>query len=308
VNCLLFTKLAGLNLLITNPRDLRGFVQELKNSPFTAITGVNTLYNALLNAPGFAELNFSRLRIAIGGGAAIHHTVAERWHAVTGRCLTEGYGLTEASPLVACNPLDAVHTGSIGVPMPSTEIAIRDDQNRDLPIGSAGEICVSGPQVMQGYWQRLEETLSAFTPDGWLRTGDIGVMDERGFTRITDRKKDVILVSGFNVYPNEVEEVIAAIPGVMESAVVGIPDRITGEVVKAFIVGAGPELTPEAVTAFCRQHLASYKVPKLVEFRSELPKNPIGKVLRRELRPTLIQPEGPPAAGQIGSALETEVR
>jgi long-chain acyl-CoA synthetase len=296
VNCLLFTKLGGMNLLITNPRDMRGFVRELRGVPFTAISGVNTLYNGLLNTPGFAQLDFSSLKISLGGGAAIHRAVAEHWQAVTGCRLTEGYGLTEASPLVTCNPTGGEYSATIGLPLPSTEVAIRDEENRDLPIGSVGEISVRGPQVMQGYWQQLEETLNAFTPDGWLRTGDIGVMDERGYVRVTDRKKDVILVSGFNVYPNEVEDVIATIPGVMENAVIGVPDRITGEVVKAFLVVTDPTLTPEAVTAFCRQHLTSYKVPKLVEFRSELPKNPIGKVLRRELRALLLPPESPAAA------------
>ncbi len=299
VNCLLFTKLGGLNVLITNPRDLRGFVNELKGLPFTAISGVNTLYNGLLHTPGFAELDFRSLKVALGGGAAIHRSVAEHWQAVTGRALVEGYGLTEASPLVTCNPIGGEEIGTIGVPMPSTELAIRDEENRDLPPGSVGEICVRGPQVMQGYWQRLEETLNVFTADGWLRTGDMGVMDVRGYIRVTDRKKDMILVSGFNVYPNEVEDVIATIPGVMESAVVGVPDRVSGEVVKAFVVVTDAALTPEAVTSFCRQHLTSYKVPKLVEFRSELPKNPIGKVLRRELRGSLIAPEALPVAGAL---------
>jgi len=301
VNCLLFTELGGMNLLITNPRDMRGFVKELRGVPFTAISGVNTLYNGLLNTPGFAQLDFRSLKIALGGGAAIHRAVGEHWQAVTGCHLTEGYGLTEASPLVTCNPLGGECPGTIGLPLPSTEVAIRDEENRELAIGSVGEICVRGPQVMQGYWQRLEETLNAFTPDGWLRTGDIGVMDERGYVRVTDRKKDVILVSGFNVYPNEVEDVIATIPGVMESAVVGVPDRVTGEVVKAFVVVTDPNLTPEAVTAFCRQHLTSYKVPKLVEFRSDLPKNPIGKVLRRELRPALVRTESSTVAGVYGA-------
>jgi long-chain acyl-CoA synthetase len=291
VNCLLFTKWAGLNLLITNPRDMRGIVKELRRSKWTIITGVNTLFNALLHAPGFAALDFRRLKIAIGGGAAIHRTVAEQWHAVTGCRLTEGYGLTEASPLVACNTLCGDYSGTIGLPMPSTDIAVRDEQNRDVPLGSIGEICVRGPQVMQGYWEKLEETLNVFTPDGWLRTGDIGMMDERGYTRITDRKKDIVIVSGFNVYPTEVEEVIGSIPGVVESAVIGVPDRVKGEVLKAFVVTTDPAVTPDSVIAHCREHLTSYKVPKVIEFRSELPKNPIGKVLRRELRPALVETE-----------------
>ena len=291
VNCLLFTRLAGLNLLITNPRDMPGFVKELRKARFTAITGVNTLYNGLLNTPGFAEIDFRNLRVALGGGAAIHRAVAERWRAVTGHCLIEGYGLTEASPLVACNRLDTEYSGTIGLPMPSTEVVIRDEQDRDVPIGSAGEICVRGPQVTKGYWQKPEETENAIAPGGWLRTGDIGIMDARGYIRVTDRKKDIVLVSGFNVYPTEVEDVIASIPGVIENAVVGVPDIVTGEVVKAFVVTADPAVSPEAIIAYCRQHLTSYKVPKLIEFRSELPKNPIGKVLRRELRTTVAQPE-----------------
>ncbi len=288
VNCLMFTRLAGLNVLITNPRDMRGFVKELKKLRFTAITGVNTLYNSLLNQPGFSELDFSRLKVALGGGAAIHRAVAERWQAVTRHCLTEGYGLTEASPLVSCNHLDAEHAGTIGLPLPSTEVVIRDENDHDLPAGSAGEICVRGPQVTPGYWKRPEETENALGPGGWLRTGDIGIMDERGYIRVTDRKKDIILVSGFNVYPTEVEDVIAAIPGVVESGVVGVPDLIGGEVVKAFVVTTDPAVSPQVIIAHCRQHLTSYKVPKLIEFRSELPKNPIGKVLRRELRTTVI--------------------
>jgi long-chain acyl-CoA synthetase len=287
----MFTRIAGLNLLITNPRDLPGFVKVLKKTRFTAITGVNTLYNGLLNTPGFTELNFSDLKVALGGGAAIHRAVAERWQAMTGHRLVEGYGLTEASPLVACNRLDTEYTGTIGLPMPSTELVIRDEQDEDLPIGSAGEICVRGPQVTQGYWQRPEETRNAIAPGGWLRTGDIGIMDTRGYVRVTDRKKDIVLVSGFNVYPTEVEDVIAAIPGVIENAVVGVPDPITGEVVKAFVVASDPAVSPETIIAHCRQHLTAYKVPKLIEFRSELPKNPIGKVLRRELRVTVAQPE-----------------
>jgi long-chain acyl-CoA synthetase len=291
VNFLLFLRLAASNVLITNPRDLRGFVKELEKTRFTAITGVNTLYNGLLNTPGFADLDFGGLKVAVGGGAAIHSAVAERWKAVTGCHLSEGYGLTEASPLVACNPLGSAHSGTIGLPMPSTDVSIRDEQDREVPLGQDGEICVRGPQVMQGYWNRPEDTLRAFTADGWLRTGDIGVMDGRGFLRVTDRKKDIILVSGFNVYPTEVEDVIASMPGVVECAVVGVPDALTGERVKAFVVVNGGPLSAEEVIAFCRQHLTSYKVPKLIEFRSELPKNPIGKILRRELRPATVDRE-----------------
>ena len=288
VNFLLFLRLAASNVLITNPRDLRGFVKEIAKTRFTAITGVNTLYNGLLNTPGFADLDFGGLKVAVGGGAAIHRAVAERWHAVTGCHLSEGYGLTEASPLVACNPLGSAHSGTIGLPMPSTDVSIRDEQDREVPLGREGEICVRGPQVMQGYWNRPEETLGAFTADGWLRTGDIGVMDGCGFLRVTDRKKDIILVSGFNVYPTEVEDVIASMPGVVECAVIGVPDALTGEKVKAFVVANGGQVPGEEVIAFCRLHLTSYKVPKLIEFRSELPKNPIGKILRRELRPATV--------------------
>jgi long-chain acyl-CoA synthetase len=261
-----------------------GFVRLLRKERFTALTGVNTLYNGLLNTPGFADLDFRGLKVAVGGGAAIHRAVAERWQSVTGCHLSEGYGLTEASPLVACNPLASNYSATIGLPMPSTDISIRDDQDREVPLGGEGEICLRGPQVMRGYWNRPEETCRAFTSDGWLRTGDIGTIDHRGFLRVTDRKKDIIIVSGFNVYSNEVEDVIAAIPGVVESAVVGVPDPITGEAVKAFVVTNREPASAENIIAICRQHLTSYKVPKLIEFRRELPKNPIGKVLRRELR------------------------
>ena len=284
VNFLLFVRLGALNLLITNPRDMPGFVRLLRKERFTALTGVNTLYNGLLNTPGFADLDFRGLKVAVGGGAAIHRAVAERWQSATGCHLSEGYGLTEASPLVACNPLASNYSATIGLPMPSTDISIRDDQDREVPLGGEGEICLRGPQVMRGYWNRPEETCRAFTSDGWLRTGDIGTIDHRGFLRVTDRKKDIIIVSGFNVYPNEVEDVIAAIPGVVESAVVGVPDPITGEAVKAFVVTNREPASAENIIAICRQHLTSYKVPKLIEFRRELPKNPIGKVLRRELR------------------------
>lgn len=285
-NCLLGIKYGGLNLLITNPRDMRGFVKELSRSRFTIITGVNTLFNGLLNTPGFGELDFTGLKFALGGGAAIHRAVAERWQQVTGCPMVQGYGLTETSPTLTCNVFTAEYNGTVGVPVPSTEIQIRDDGDRLLPPGREGEICARGPQVMQGYWQKPEETEQVMTAGGWLRTGDIGVLDERGFLRITDRKKDMIIVSGFNVYPNEVEGVIAAHPGVSECAVIGIPDSRSGEAVKAFVVKKDPELTSEAVVAFCRENLTNYKVPRFVEFRSDLPKNQIGKVLRRELRPS----------------------
>jgi long-chain acyl-CoA synthetase len=284
-NCLMGVKLAGLNHLITNPRDLPTMVKEMKSSNFTVIIGVNTLFNGLLKTPGFNEIDFSRVRFAAGGGAAIHRSVAERWYAATKGWVHEGYGMTETSPFVTLNRIGDPYNGTIGLPIPSTDISMRDDDDRELGFGQEGEICVRGPQVMKGYWQRPDETAAAFTRDGWLRTGDIGVMDERGFLRITDRKKDMILVSGFNVYPNEVESVIATAPGVVECAVVGVPDTVTGEVVKAFVVRENSQVSSESVVAHCRKHLTNYKVPKLVEFRGELPKSPIGKVLRRELRP-----------------------
>jgi long-chain acyl-CoA synthetase len=299
-NCLLFISLGGLNLLITNPKDMPAFVKELRHTPWTVTTGVNTLFNGLLNTPGFETLDFSHLKFALGGGAAVHRTVAERWQAVTGKHILQGYGLTETSPFVSCNPLDQAFSGSIGLPLPSTEVAIMDEEGRHLPIGAEGEICVKGPQVMAGYWQMPGETAAAFTPDGWLRTGDIGIMDENGFMRITDRKKDMILVSGFNVYPNEIENIIAAVPGVVECGVIGVPDMIAGEVVKAFVVSADPSLSADRIVSHCRQNLTRYKVPRIVEFRSALPKTPVGKILRRELRAVETNQSGvPPVAERI---------
>jgi long-chain acyl-CoA synthetase len=259
-------------------------VKELRKTPWTVISGVNTLFNGLLNAPGFADLDFSRVKFALGGGAAVHRTVAERWQAVTHSSILQGYGLTETSPFVSCCPLDKVYSGSIGLPLPSTEVAMLDEEGHELPPGAEGEICVKGPQVMAGYWQMPGETAAAFTPNGWLRTGDIGIMDEDGFMRITDRKKDMILVSGFNVYPNEIENVIAAVPGVVECGVIGVPDMIAGEVVKAYVVTQDPNLSADEIVAFCRQSLTNYKVPRIIEFRADLPKTPVGKILRRELR------------------------
>ncbi|MGD0362784.1 MAG: AMP-binding protein [Bryobacteraceae bacterium] len=287
-NCLLFIKLGGLNHLITNPKDMPGFVKELSKTSWTVTTGVNTLFNGLLNTPGFAELDFSRVKFALGGGAAVHRTVAERWQAVTGRPIFQGYGLTETSPFVTCNPLDGEYSESIGLPLPSTDVTIMDEEGRELPPGVEGEICVKGPQVMAGYWRMPGETAGAFTPDGWLRTGDIGIMDDSGYLRITDRKKDMILVSGFNVYPNEIENVISAVPGVIECGVIGVPDIIAGEVVKAFVVTENPSLSADQIVSYCRKNLTNYKVPRMVEFRSELPKTPVGKILRRELRAIAI--------------------
>ncbi|BAL25420.1 long-chain-fatty-acid--CoA ligase [Azoarcus sp. KH32C] len=284
-NCLTFFKIGATNVLITNPRDIPGFVKELAKHKFTAITGVNTLFNALLNNPEFAKLDFSNLHIALGGGMAVQQAVAEKWKRVTGKPLVEAYGLTETSPAVTINPFDLpAFNHSIGLPVPSTDISIRGDDGHEMPIGEAGELCVRGPQVMRGYWQRPEETANVFTADGYLRTGDIATVDEQGFVRIVDRKKDMILVSGFNVFPNEVEDVIAAHPGVLEVAAVGVPDERTGEAVKVFVVRKDPSLTKEDLIAYCRANLTAYKVPHLVEFREELPKTNVGKILRRLLR------------------------
>ncbi|HTQ57018.1 MAG TPA: AMP-binding protein [Bryobacteraceae bacterium] len=283
-NCLLFITIGGVNLLITNPKDLPGFVKELRQTRWSVMSGVNTLFNALLNTPGFDTLDFSRVKFAMGGGAAVHRTVGERWQRVTGHPLLQGYGLTETSPFVSCNPFNAGYSPTIGLPLPSTDVAILDDAGQELPIGAEGEICVKGPQVMAGYWQLPGETTASFTAEGWLRTGDIGIMDETGCLRITDRKKDMILVSGFNVYPNEIENVIAGVPGVVECGVVGVPDVITGEVVKAFVVRDDPGLSAEEIVRLCRQSLTNYKVPRMIEFRDSLPKTPVGKILRRELR------------------------
>jgi long-chain acyl-CoA synthetase len=284
-NCLVFFKLGGKNILITNPRDMKGFVHELSKYPFTVITGVNTLFNALLNAPGFEKLDFSALHLSLGGGMQVHPSVAKLWQEVTHTLLLEAYGLTETSPAVAINPLDLKEfNGSIGLPIPSTDVKICDENGNSLPLGEAGELCVRGPQVMHEYWNMPAETAKAFFPGGWVRTGDIATMDDKGFLRITDRKKDMIIVSGFNVYPNEVESVIAGCPGVKEVAVIGVPDESSGEMVKAFVVKSDPNLTEQAVRTFCYQKLTPYKVPKKVEFREELPKSNVGKILRRALR------------------------
>ncbi|TVL04098.1 long-chain fatty acid--CoA ligase [Shewanella algae] len=285
VNCLLFLHKGANNLLITNPRDIPGFVAELKKTPFTALTGVNTLFNALVNSEEFAALDFSRLKLSIGGGMAVQRAVADKWQNITKTRLLEGYGLTEASPLVACCPYDlAGYNGSIGLPAPSTQIQVRGDDCQVLPQGETGELFAKGPQVMLGYWQRPEETAKVIDKDGWLATGDIGYMDEKGFFYIVDRKKDMILVSGFNVFPNEVEEVVALHPKVVEVAAVGVPHEVSGELVKIFVVAKDKSLTEKELIKHCRHHLTGYKVPKLVEFRDELPKTNVGKILRRELR------------------------
>ncbi|MBK8754417.1 MAG: long-chain-fatty-acid--CoA ligase [Candidatus Competibacteraceae bacterium] len=284
-NCLTFMKVGGHNILITNPRDMPGFVKELGKIKFTVITGVNTLFNGLLHTPGFDQLDFSTLKISLGGGMAVQRAVAEHWQKVTGTPLIEAYGLTETSPAACINPLTLKeYNGSIGLPIPSTELSIRDDEDRELGIGETGEICIRGPQVMRGYWNRPEETAQVINRDGYLRTGDIGIIDERGYTRIVDRKKDLILVSGFNVYPNEIEDVVVLHPGVLEAAAVGVPDEKSGEAVKLVVVRKDPALTAEALIEHCRQHLTAYKVPRRIEFRTELPKTNVGKILRRLLR------------------------
>ena len=284
-NCFTFFKVGASNLLITNPRDIPAFVAELGKYPFTVITGVNTLFNALLNSDAFCALDFSKLKVTLGGGMAVQKAVAERWKRVTGKPLIEAYGLTETSPAATINPLDIpAYNGSIGLPISSTEVVIRNDAGGDVAPGERGELCVRGPQVMKGYYNRPEETAKVIMRDGFLLTGDIAVMDDKGFVRIVDRKKDMILVSGFNVYPNEVEDVVASHPGVIEVAAIGVPDAHSGEAVKIFVVRKDPALTREALVAYCRDNLTGYKVPHLVEFREELPKTNVGKILRRALR------------------------
>ena len=284
-NCLVFMKLGGCNVLITNPRDIPGFVKELTKHKFNAITGVNTLFNGLLNDPDFAKLDFSNLKFSIGGGMAVQKAVAERWKQVTGKVLVEGYGLTETSPVATANPLDlAEYSGAIGLPVPSTEVAIKGEDGQALPLNEVGEICIKGPQVMKGYWQRPEDTAKAIDKDGYFATGDIGYMDDKGYVRIVDRKKDMVLVSGFNVYPNEVEGVVAAHPAVLECAVIGVPDEKSGEVVKLFVVRKDATLTEAVLRKHCEEHLTGYKRPRFIEFRDELPKTNVGKILRRALR------------------------
>jgi long-chain acyl-CoA synthetase len=284
-NCLVYMAIGGVNVLITDPRDMHGFVKELQKVPFTFIPGVNTLFNGLLNTPGFAELDFSTLKGALGGGMAVQRAVAERWKKVTGTPLIEAYGLTETSPAACINPMDLEgFNGCIGLPIPSTECAIMNDAGELLPQGETGELVVRGPQVMKGYWQRPEETAKVLTEDGWLRTGDVAMMTEDGFFKIVDRKKDMILVSGFNVFPNEIEDVIAHHPKVREVAVVGVPDEKSTEAVKVYIVKSDPSLTEAEVRAFCAEELTGYKRPKHIEFRDDLPKSNVGKILRRELR------------------------
>ena len=284
-NSLLFMKIGALNYLITNPRDFKGFVKELKNIRFTAITGVNTLFNALLNTPGFSEVDFSALHITIGGGMAVQQTVAERWKAVTGCTLVEAYGLTETSPGACINPIDLdKYTGKVGLPIPSTECSIQNEEGEIMPIGEIGELCVRGPQVMQGYLNRPEQTAAVLKPDGWFHSGDIGYMDDKGFVKILERIDDMIQVSGFNVYPNEVESVVIEHPEVLEVAAIGVPDEKSGSVVKIFVVKKDSALTEKDLIEHCKNGLTAYKVPKYVVFKDSLPKSNVGKILRRELR------------------------
>jgi long-chain acyl-CoA synthetase len=282
---LLGIRAGGVNLLIPNPRDMAGFVKELMKYQINFFPAVNTLYNGLLHTPGFDKIDFSKLKVSNGGGMATQKAVAEKWLKVTGCPLSEGYGLSETSPTLTCNPADTDRfSGSIGIPVSSTYLSLRDDDGNEVPLGQPGEICAKGPQVMVGYWNRPEETAKVMTPDGYFRTGDIGVMTPDGYTKIVDRKKDMILVSGFNVYPNEIEEVIAGHPGVLECAVIGVEDARSGEAVKAFVVKKDPNLTAEDIIKYCGTQLTNYKVPKQIEFRTDLPKTNVGKILRRELR------------------------
>jgi long-chain acyl-CoA synthetase len=285
VNSLMGIAMGGHNILIANPRDIPAFVKELQKHKVHVFPGLNTLFNALMNNPDFAKIDFSTLILALGGGMAVQRPVAERWQALTGTAITEGYGLSETSPVATANRFDSQEfTGMIGLPLPSTDISIRDEDGKSLPLGEVGEICIRGPQVMAGYWQRPDETAKVMTEDGFFRSGDMGYMDERGYTKIVDRKKDMILVSGFNVYPNEIEEVAAMHPGILECAAVGVPDPHSGEAVKLFVVRKDPNLSEEAIKQHCAASLTGYKRPRLIEFRNELPKSNVGKILRRELR------------------------
>ena len=284
-NCLTYMRFGAMNLLIANPRDMPGFVKTLKGVRFTAITGVNTLFNGLLNAPGFTELDFSALRMTVGGGMAVQSAVARRWKEVTGVALLEAYGLTETSPAACINPLHLEdYTGSVGIPVPSTECRVIDEAGNELPAGTPGELCVRGPQVMKGYWNRPEETAEVLDGAGWLRTGDIAEMDAGGFVRIVDRKKDMIIVSGFNVYPNEIEEVVSNHPEVLEVGAIGVADERSGEAVRIVVVKRSPGLTKESLHEFCRENLTGYKCPRYIEFTHELPKSNVGKILRKALR------------------------
>lgn len=284
-NCMVFTELGGLNILITNPRDIPGFVKELQKYPVTCMTGVNTLFNALINNPDFGKIDFSTWKLALGGGMAVQRAVAEKWKQVTGVPLIEAYGLTETSPAACINPMDLKeYNGAIGLPVPSTECSIRDENGNEMPMGEPGELWVRGPQVMKGYWQRPDESAKVLKGDGWLATGDVAIVTPDGFFKLVDRKKDMILVSGFNVYPNEIEDVVAMHTGVLEVACIGIPDEKSGEVVKVYIVKKEQSLTEKEILEHCKKNLTGYKVPKFIEFRAELPKTNVGKILRRALR------------------------
>ncbi|MBI5844500.1 MAG: long-chain-fatty-acid--CoA ligase [Deltaproteobacteria bacterium] len=284
-NCLIFSSIGALNVLITNPRDIPNFVKELKKWKFTSMTGVNTLFNALINNEDFKNLDFSHLKVALGGGMAVQEPVARKWKEITGTTLVEAYGLTETSPAACMNPMTIPdYTGFIGLPIPSTEVSIRDDNAVEVPQGQVGEICIKGPQVMKGYWQRPEETAKVMTADGFFKTGDMGFMTEKGYVKLVDRKKDMILVSGFNVYPNEIEEVMVGHPKVLEAAAIGVADAKSGEAVKLFVVKKDQSLTEEELRAYCKENFTGYKIPKYFEFRTELPKSNVGKILRKDLR------------------------
>ncbi len=284
-NCVFFSSIGGLNVLITNPRDIPGFIKELKKWKFTAFTGVNTLFNGLLNNADFHSIDFSALKLSLGGGMAVQKAVADRWNEVTGRMLLEAYGLTETSPAACINPITLKEfNGNIGLPISSTEVAILNEENQPLALGEVGEISIRGPQVMKGYWQRPEETAQVMTEDGFFKTGDLGFMNEAGYVKLVDRKKDMILVSGFNVYPNEIEDIVVQHPKVLEAAAVGEPDEKSGEVVKLFVVASDKSLTKEELKAFCKENMTGYKVPKIYEFRDQLPKSNVGKILRKDLR------------------------
>jgi long-chain acyl-CoA synthetase len=283
-NLLAFALMGGRSVLVPDPRDIKGLIRTIARAQVATMTGVNTLFNALLNNPDFAALDFSQLKFAVGGGAAVQSAVAERWRTVTGTELVEGYGLTEASPVVCINPVRRPRVGTVGLPVPSTDVAIRDDHGNDLPVGEAGEICVRGPQVMQGYWHRHDESTLVLSEGGWLHTGDIGAFDADGYLKILDRKKDMVNVSGFKVFPNEVEDVIAQHPGVLESAVIGVADPHTGQSVKLFVVKRDPALGEADLTTFARGRLAAYKVPKVIVFVDSLPKSNVGKIVRKDLR------------------------
>ncbi len=288
-NCFVFNSVGALNILITNPRDIPGFVKELSKWKFTAFTGVNTLFNGLLNNDEFNKLDFSSLKLTLGGGMAVQKGVAERWKKLTGKPLIEAYGLTETSPAACINPMTLKeYNGLIGLPLPSTEVEIKDDDGKTLPIGEIGEICIRGPQVMSGYYNRPDETAKVMTSDGFFKTGDLGFMTDSGFVKIVDRKKDMILVSGFNVYPNELEDVVGGHPKVLECAAIGIPDEKSGEAVKIFVVKKDESLSQDELMKFCRENLTSYKIPKSIEFRKELPKSNVGKILRKDLRSEVV--------------------